>query len=165
MFAVYNQSQINQVTNRRKIMLRSLHFFLVFCILASSLGVGVTEHLCSIDGRSASVFGLFADGCCNSKKACVPPKAATNQNGSLKRKPCCENKTKYTQNILKTTKYDEKKPIKQKNTLVCAKMTMPFFAAPSATNHCFNPKTLRFRLYKPPPLCRDICVLIQSFLC
>ena len=148
-------------------MLRSLHFFLAFCILASSVGVSVSEHLCSANGRSASVFGLFSNACCDGKTACAPKKQDIKNDSktTLKRKPCCENKTFYTQNVLKTTKYDEKPPLKHKIPLACAFSAMPFFAASGKFHDVFNPKTLRFRLYKPPPLCRDICVLIQSFLC
>jgi hypothetical protein len=148
-------------------MLRFLHLLLTFSILASSLGVSVTEHLCGRDGRSAAVFGLFASGCCGGKTACTPKKSLAKNDGktTLKRKPCCENKTKYTQNVLKTTKYEQKSTLKYKNPLACAKLPTAFFAAPSSIHCVFKSKTLRFRLYKPPPLCRDIPVLIQSFLC
>jgi hypothetical protein len=129
--------------------------------------VSVTEHLCSANGRSASVFGLFSNACCNGKTACAPKKSVikNERKTTLKRKPCCENKTQYTQNVLKTTKYEQKTFLKHKTPLACAKFIIPFFAASGAITEVFNSKTLRFRLYKPPPLCRDIPVLIQSFLC
>jgi hypothetical protein len=146
-------------------MLRSLHLLLAFCVLTSSVGASISEHLCSAKGRAVFIFQSLQTGCCSQKAACRIVKKASDNTLKIQQKPCCQTTVKYVQNSLKSTPFFKKtteKPV----FLLCSLPNIPFLGlAQKSVYEVFNLKTLRFRLYKPPPLCRDIPVLIQSFLC
>jgi hypothetical protein len=146
-------------------MLRSLHLLLAFCVLISSVGASISEHLCSAKGRAVFIFQSLQTGCCSQKSACSILKKTSDNTLKIQQKPCCQTTVKYLQQGFKSTENAEKTLLKPV-FLACNLPNIPFLGfAQKTVRTVFNSKILRFRLYKPPPLCRDIPVLIQSFLC
>jgi hypothetical protein len=148
-------------------LLRFLHILLAFNILTASIGVSVTEHNCSQKGRSFNILGLFQKTCCTAKTACKPNRQACSNDRTqkIKHPPCCQNSNKYAQNTFKNTAQKTLKTPYTAHILPCAVLPCSFNFAQNRYTQVFNQKLTRFWLYKPPPLCRDIPLLIQSFRC
>jgi hypothetical protein len=148
-------------------ILKVLHILLSIHLLVSSTGLAVYEHICSKNGTSYSLF-VKPQSCCSKKKTkscsaagCAHHKAGNDVN--IKKKPCCEDKTHYKKLNLTATEYSK----------LILKVTQPEYISFPISGYSAefdglsqNSKTLRFYLYKPPPLQVDnLRVLYQSFLC
>ncbi len=144
-----------------------LHILLALNLFISSLGLMAYEHICSINGTSYS-FLLKPDSCCSKKKTYKCAAAGCTQHKSsqgiaINKKPCCEDKTHYNKLNVSATEiskvvFSETQPV----------FYMPIVYASFDQNDKINEneKTLRFYLYKPPPLpVENLRVLYQSFLC
>jgi hypothetical protein len=144
-----------------------LHILLAFNLFISSFGLIAFEHICSKNGSTFSVF-VKPQHCCSKKKpqscsAAGCTKHRSNQTVSFNKKPCCEDKTHYKKLHISATDI----------TKVVFAEFQPGFCHPtpriSLSDSGFigeNKKTLRFYLYRPPPLPVDnLRVLYQSFLC
>lgn len=144
-----------------------LHILLAFNLFISSFGLIAFEHICSKNGTTFSVF-VKPQHCCSKKKskscsASGCTKNGTNQTASVNKKPCCEDKTHYKKLNVSATEI----------TKVVYSEIQPVFYHPiaeiSLSDGDFigeNEKTLKFYLYRPPPLPVDnLRVLYQSFLC
>jgi len=148
-------------------MLKILHLILALNILLSSSGITIFEHLCQMRGKKIALF-VQPKSCCQKReqvhRSCYKTAAVTNTRKSLSRIPCCSDKSSF----LKT----DTQPTLQK--VVAFSLVVDALVLPPILNFAFefaktilpqNQKILRFYLYKPPPLLRDILVLMQSFLC
>lgn len=146
---------------------KSLHILLAFNLFISSFGLIAFEHICSKNGTTFSVF-VKPQHCCSKKKskscsASGCAKNGINQTASFNKKPCCEDKTHYKKLNVSATEI----------TKVVFSEIQPVFYHPiagiSLSDGDFigeNEKTVRFYLYRPPPLPVDnLRVLYQSFLC
>lgn len=146
---------------------RLLHILLALNLFVSSLGLMAYEHICSINGTTFSIF-FKPQNCCSkintkgcSVAGCVmyQPKAGV----SFNKKPCCEEKTHYKKLNVSATE----------NVKVILSEIQPVFYNPIiGVSYDLNDKvkenekTVRFYLYKPPPLpVVNLRVLYQSFLC
>lgn len=148
-------------------MLKILHLILALNILLSSSGIMVFEHLCQMRGKKVALF-VQPKSCCQKRVqvqgSCCAKAEVANTQESLSRIPCCSDKSSF----LKT----DTQPSLQK--VVTLSFVVDAFILPPSLNFAVeiandilphNQKILRFYLYKPPPLLRDIPVLVQSFLC
>jgi hypothetical protein len=147
-------------------LLRCLHLFIALNLLISSTGLNVYEHLCRMKGNSISIFAK-ADGCCSKKKnktSCAP--VATTQQG-LKKKSCCEERSHYIKSALQgTSSFSQASHSPTLPILDVVPQAIPLlFASFTPSFAPFSPKIIRFWLYTPPRPKRDICVLVQTFLC
>lgn len=148
-----------------------LHILLAFNLLTSSVGVSIFEHICQKNGTTVAFF-FKSNSCCTQKKkkCCSASKAslcATKdvaiKGQNIKKKPCCEDKTHYKK--LNTNASEIAKVIFSDIQPV---FYNPIVGVSYDLNDMVkeNEKTLRFYLYKPPPLPVDnLRVLYQSFLC
>jgi hypothetical protein len=117
-------------------------------------------------GNSISIFAK-TDGCCSKKKKqsnCAT--VATTQQG-FKKKSCCEERSHYIKSAIQGTSsfshasYSPTLPI-----LDVVPQAIPlWFASFTPSFVPFSSKIIRFWLYTPPLPKRDICVLVQTFLC
>lgn len=148
-----------------------LHIFLAFNLLISSVGITANEHICQKKGRSIAFF-LKPNSCCTPKKksccsskkiAICSSKSHCSKENTFSKKPCCEDKTHYKKLNVSATEI----------TKIVFSEIQPFFYYPvagiSLSDYDFigeNEKTVRFYLYRPPPLhVENLRVLYQSFLC
>ncbi|AEE51346.1 HYC_CC_PP family protein [Haliscomenobacter hydrossis] len=148
-------------------MLKILHLIPALNILLSSSGITVFEHLCQIRGKKVALF-VQPKSCCQKRVqvqgSCRAKSEIANAQKSLSRIPCCSDKSSF----FKT----DTQPTLQK--VVEFSLVVDAFVLPPILNFAYefakailpyNQKILRFHLYKPPSLMRDIPVLIQTFLC
>lgn len=148
-------------------MLKILHLILALNILLSTSGIMVFEHLCQMRGKKVALF-VQPKSCCQKRVqvqgSCHAKAEVANVQNSLSRIPCCSDKSSF----FKT----DTQPTLQK--AAAFSLVVDALVLPPILNFAFefaktillqNQKILRFYLYKPPSLMRDIPVLIQSFLC
>lgn len=148
-------------------ILKVLHILLSIHLLVSSTGLAIYEHICSKNGTSYSLF-VKPQSCCSKKKtkSCSAAGCAQHKTGhdtNIKKKPCCEDKTHFKKLNLTATEYSK----------LILKANQPQYISFPVSGYSIefvglsqNSKTLRFYLYKPPPLQVDnLRVLYQSFLC
>ncbi|MBK8698759.1 MAG: hypothetical protein IPN29_04170 [Saprospiraceae bacterium] len=146
---------------------KGLHILLAFNLLVSTSGLSTFEHICSKNGSTFSIF-VKPNSCCSKKKSkCCSDNACTkhlsNHDFAFTKKQCCENKTHLKKLNVSATEL----------TKIVLTDIQPIFYNPIAgtilSENDFlseNEKTIRFYLYKPPPLSVDnLRVLYQSFLC
>lgn len=144
-----------------------VHILLALNLFISSFGLIAFEHMCSKNGSTFSFF-LKPESCCSKKKAksCSAKGCTTqisNHGAVINKKPCCEDKTHYKKFSVNATEKSkvslfEGQPVAYYPVFGTSLGEINFISE--------NEKTLRFFLYKPPPLplC-NIRVLYQSFLC
>jgi hypothetical protein len=148
-----------------------LHILLAVNLLISSMGVTIHEHICQKNGTTFTFFTKSHSCCSSKKKKCCSVKkshhcesnALLSYGTNIKKKPCCEDKSHYSK--LNTNASEVTKVVFSELQSVTY---TPLVFAPYALNNevIDNAKTLRFYLYKPPPLYVDnLRVLYQSFLC
>jgi hypothetical protein len=153
-------------------MLKFLHIFIALNVLFSTSGITVFEHLCEMNGKTIGLYIKPTECCTMEKKAntdCPPKNCCHKKNAqqgfAFVKKSCCENKfQQFKSNISGTSLvhiatsefeipiFDDFFP------------NVPYFYT-SIGEMPRSQKILRFYLYKPPPLVRDIPVFVQSFLC
>ena len=148
-----------------------LHILLAFNLLISSMGVTAYEHICQKNGTNIAFF-IRSHSCCTQKKqkCCSAKKVGSCDTKDVKikgdainKKPCCEDKSHYKKlntNASEITKvvFSNIQPI------FCETIALVSSTLTDIISE--NEKTLRFYLYKPPPLPVDnLRVLYQSFLC
>ena len=139
---------------------------LALLMLITSMGFTVDMHFCRGHLLSFSIFGK-AETCqemseLTRMKKCPHYKrmAAKNKFCALNKKDNCENKTIHFQfdqdQQIQQLNVDIKKPLKSFKTAY-AQLFM-------ASNYSFENDLPSFTHYKPPLICRDIPVLIESYL-
>ena len=144
-----------------------LHITLVLNLLVSSTGVTVFEHICSKNGSSFAFF-IKPQSCCSKKKSRSCHKSRhikqdKNENITLSKKPCCEDKYHFDKLNFAGTSIEQTKsaaiqPIFLHNPIVKGTLSSESFV--------FSERSLRFNYYKPPPLNKEnIRVLYKSFIC
>lgn len=160
---VVNKIKTIFVQTNLYMLLRLLHLFLSFCVLSSSVGISISEHKCSRKGRQLALFNLKALSCCSSDTSCTVDAEPCHKTpfNSIKRKPCCEDHKKYFQQTLKATKEKQVEPFVWTDIAP----DKVYYPTPVPSYNVLNAKLIRLELYKPPPLCRDIALLVQSFRC
>lgn len=146
---------------------KSLHILLAFNLFISSFGLIAFEHICSKNGTTFSVF-VKPQHCCSKKKsescsASGCTKNGTNTTASFNKKPCCEDKTHYKKLNVSATEIT-KVVFSDIQTVFCHAIKGISLIDDDFIGE--NEKTIRFYLYRPPPLPLDnLRVLYQSFLC
>jgi hypothetical protein len=152
--------------------LKFLHIFLAFNVLLSTSGITVFEHLCDMKGRTIGIF-IKPNDCCHKEKketSNKPSKSCchkkTTQKGlAFAKKPCCEDKTQqFKSNINGTSAQAITSANIDLQVFDDTISPLPFLSTPTEAI-VLSQKVLRFYLYKPPPLVRDISVLVQNFRC
>lgn len=148
-------------------LLKLLHITLAMHLLLTTTGVMVFEHLCQMQGRSASVL-VRAGGCCRKKTA---PKTTCHQKKccqkrqptkGISKKPCCEDRSQYVQSGAVGMAFQ---PLPMPS-FKFQPLAVPTFLSIGLVGILpFSQKILRFYRYKPPPLVSDIPVLVQAFRC
>lgn len=146
---------------------KGLHILLALNLLVSTAGLSAFVHTCSKNGTTFSIY-LKPDSCCSKIKSkscsatgCTKHKSI--HNVAFNKKPCCKDETHYKKLNVSASE----------QTKVILPEIQPTFFHPIAWTILseidfiiHNEKTLRFYLYKPPPLPLDnLRVLYQSFLC
>mgnify|MGYP006916486316 CR=1 FL=1 len=82
---------------------KGLHILLAFNFLISSMGFTINEHICSKNGTSIAFFIKSNNCCTKKKKKCCSAKKVylcetkdvLAKGQTIKKKPCCEDKTHY----------------------------------------------------------------------
>lgn len=150
-------------------MLRALHIILAIQVLFSSTGVVIFEHVCQKKGSTTALFEKSRNCClpleytkhpCQKSKCCQAKEI--NSGTSVSKKPCCEDQSQFLKLGTENTAF-------KTFTFADLHLQPVWVTAALAVEHLdvnpFNQKTLRFYLYKPPPVVTDLRVLMQSFLC
>ena len=147
-------------------LLRCLHLFIALNLLISSTGLNVYEHLCRMKGNTVSIFAQ-PDGCCSKKKTKSLCATATTTQQGFKKKACCEDRSHYIKSAIQGSNsfsYSSHSPTLPPLDVVPQAIDwLPIAFTLSFAPFC--PKIIRFWLYTPPLPKRDICVLVQTFLC
>jgi hypothetical protein len=148
-------------------ILKVLHIVLSLNLLVSSVGIPAYEHICSLKGTTFSLF-VKPKSCCSKKKASssgtsLCTKHSNTEESTLKRKPCCEDKSSYAKLNISATSVDKIVLSDTKSCIDNASIPETFLWKQSGI---LNEKTICTFFYKPPPVRRDnLRVLYQSFLC
>ena len=145
-----------------------LHILLAFNLLISSMGVTAFEHICQKNGTTLAYF-VKSHNCCSQKKqncsvvnnlGICQTSDSGKQGVNIKKKPCCEDRSYYKKLNTNASEFE-------KITLIeLYPVSNSYWINSSILEHVQeNEKTVRFYLYKPPPIYKDHRVLYQSFLC
>ncbi len=148
-------------------LIKVLHIVLSLNLLVSSMGITAYEHICSLKGTTFSLF-VKPKSCCSKKKnksngTTLCTKHSNTAESTIKRKPCCEDKSSYAKLSVSATSIDKIVFSDSKSYIDHASIPATFSWKHSGI---LNEKTFRTFFYKPPPVRRDnLRVLYQSFLC
>ena len=136
-----------------------LHIILALLVLLSTTGFTLSEHFCQSELQAVSVFPK-AEGCQSEKAPCRSTKKSCSSHDEGDCNGCCNNSSKYFQSDQdKQTHSFEFKQLK--NPVLLATIFVVFnIQLPS-----FETAKVNFLTYKPPIVCDDIQVLLQTFLC
>lgn len=135
-----------------------LHIILSLSVFLSTTGFTLSEHFCQNESQGIGAFSKM--GGCQSEKA--PCQQTENSCGSHDGEDngCCNNSSEYFQS-------DQDKQVQSfefkqlKNPVLLATIFVVFnIQLPS-----FETSQVKFLTYKPPIVCDDILVLLQTFLC
>lgn len=135
-----------------------LHIILSLSVFLSTTGFTMSEHFCQNESQGIGVFSKM-EGCQSEKAPC---RHAENSCGSHDEEDngCCNNSSEYFQS-------DQDKQVQSfefkhlKNSVFLATIFVVFnIQLPSVETAKAN-----FLTYKPPIVCDDILVLLQTFLC
>ena len=135
-----------------------LHIVLSFSVLLSTTGFTLSEHVCQSELQSVRVFSK-TKGChsetapCQRSGNCCSSKDGMDKN-------CCDSNSEYFQSD--QDKQAQSFEFKQlKNPVLLAAIFVVFnIQLPS-----FETAQVNYLTYKPPIVCDDILVLLQTFLC
>ncbi len=141
---------------------RLMALLMVTLMLVSSVGLNIDMHYCKGELKTFNLFGkakncheIAMNGHCKAKKSCHAP---VQKAESDCKKDCCNNKTVYAE-----FDADLIPPILQTTPHHPLSFIIPqpiYLTSLSVDLHTFT----HFQNYRPPPLIKDIPVLIQSFL-
>jgi len=133
---------------------------LAFLVFVTSTGLAVDVHYCQGHIKTVNVFGK-AKGCSDLEmivRSCAHQDENT-AGDTLGRRKCCENAMQYFQ--------PNQNQFSQSSNSVSS-VHAQFHPVQSVvvtyTNLIVDHQTSVFSCYKPPPLQRDIPVLLQNFL-
>lgn len=134
---------------------------LTLLVLVSSTGFAVGKHLCAGELRSISLYGLAKACPMEQPKQETPPCHDTaHEETPQKDNNCCEDETLLIDALEHTTnaKAAIHNHVPDLKFVAAFSLTLAHLLASEAT-----PVT-SYIPYSPPPLARDIPVLVQSFL-
>ncbi len=148
-----------------------IHILLAFNLLISTMGLTAHEHICQKNGTTIAFF-IKSHSCCTQKKqkCCSAKKEllcetkdVLSKEPSINKKPCCEDKSHYKK--LNTNASEITKVVLSYIQPIISETLVSSISSLTIID-IENEKTLKFYLYKPPPLSVDnLRVLYQSFLC
>lgn len=144
---------------------RILHITLAFLIFVSSTGFTLNSHFCQNTLQSVAIF-LTPKNCheraashCTMampKNCCAKKKTSCEVSDD---KDCCKDTSQFAKADIDFTPF----------TVSDFQINLPVFAHILPISYTIkttlNDRLIRFKNYIPPPLIRNIPLLIQSFLC
>ena len=154
-----------KIMNSTRKIYRITALFMAALMFLTSVGFTVDMHYCQGNIKSFSFFGK-AKNCyelanlptpCQAHKKTKPP--PTNGGIYIDKKECCHNKSVYFHADLNQRT--------QSADFVLSQSFQPFFAAfvyVFLPNKFVETNMTSFAFYTPPPIPRDISVLLQTFL-
>lgn len=143
------------------LILRIAHIALAFFIFLSSTGLVVNRHYCRSELKSTSLF-VKAKGCHSPQRmAGCPMHQASGCEGHEKgeKRGCCDDRTDYYKaDNIQEGKYFQL-PLLKAPAFMAVLPARHIVALPAVDEH-----TLHYLTYRPPIVCSDLPVLLQSFL-
>lgn len=146
---------------------KAIHILLALLILGTSMGLTINKHYCQNQLKGIAVFfqppnchdlqSSKTKGCKHHQKA-AKPTCKHVQKGDTK--GCCNNESEYLhleENLISPSISQDIAP----DFEWAAILYFPF----NYTYISFNHTNVKYQHYSPPLLCRDITLLVQSFLC
>lgn len=140
-------------------LLRFLHIILSLLLFFSSAGVVVNQHFCQGELKTVGLY-VKAKSCDHSTVAtCTSKKNCCEKSKSIEEDNCCHDEAVFIQmdEDLKQTFYTFQ------TTTIDFVAVLPVVLKKALPS--ISLKEISYINYHPPPMVRDIYILIQSFLC
>lgn len=125
---------------------------LVVLFLVSTTGMVISEHICMGERQSSGLYGMAQECGMNADTPCA------NHSGKDS-KGCCENESEYIDGIDLETSVIAALELPVKFDVVVVELPMIAINSDNTFHSSFT-----YTHFHPPPLLRDIPVLLQSFL-
>lgn len=147
---------------------KAIHITLVLLILGTSMGLTINKHYCQNQLKGIAVFfqppnchdliqGQKTKGC----KHHQTPKTTTCKHSKKEdAKGCCSNESEYVhleENLINPSISQDISPNFEWTAILHFALNESYCS--------YNHTNVKFQYYSPPLLCRDITLLVQSFLC
>lgn len=139
-------------------LVKALHIILSIAVLLSTTGFTLSEHVCQSELQSVSVFS--ESGGCDSKMAPCQRGGTCCSMDEKEGKSCCTSSSEYFQS-------DQDK---QTQAFEFKQLKSPDFLAVITVVFCiqlpiFETAQVNYLTYRPPIVCKDLLVFLQTFLC
>ncbi len=168
-----NIYHLQTTRNRRPVasvctaVIRVLHLLLIINLLASTVGVGVFEHLCEVNGRSASLVAAAKSCCASRTNGASHAGAASFTHGpsgdaAMTKAPYCQDHASWLKadlDGLSPTATVTSGPSAVLAWPVLAKAALPI--APAIEG--LGLKVVRAMQYEPPRRIVDVRLRVRSF--
>lgn len=135
-----------------------LHIILSLAVFFSTTGLTLGHHFCQNEKAGTAVFGI--SGACHKSthQACAAGGHCTSEKEDGKN--CCHNETQYFQQDLAKQSQFSGLDLLKKPALVAGLQAIFQYQAPASKFHFST-----WQNYKPPIVCKDIPLWLQTFLC
>ena len=149
---------------------KAIHIILALLILGTSMGLTINKHYCQNQLKGMSVFfeppnchdllqsqSKKIKGCKHHQKAAKPTCKHAKKDDT---KGCCNNESEYfhlEENLVQPSISQDITPNFEWTAILHFNFDFSYIS--------YNHTNTKFQHYSPPLLCRNITLLVQSFLC
>ncbi|MGB0930466.1 MAG: HYC_CC_PP family protein [Chitinophagales bacterium] len=146
---------------------KAIHIILALLIIGTSMGLTINKHYCQNQLKGIAVFfqppnchDLLQSQKTSGCKHHQAPKATCKHAEKGDSKGCCSNESEYVhleENLISPSISQDIAPDFEWTAILHFPFNYTFIS--------FNHTNVKYQHYSPPLLCRDITLLVQSFLC